>query len=293
MIYMNISHWFLPHKDTHQKATLISWEGMVIYILLFMLLQVSFHIAGFLSPGILGTSSNITQAQIIELTNKEREKVGLAPLVANTALDTAAKDKAANIFSENYWAHFAPSGKTPWDFILGSGYKFSFAGENLAKNFYSPDEVVKAWMDSSTHKENLLNPRYKDIGIAVEDGILNGQKTTLVVQMFGTTTAFANIPTVKVAGQNLTVSKQEYESTPALVASVQSNFTIKPLMDPYIITKSFGTAVVVLVAALLILDFIVIKRRGVYRISSHHWGHMTFLAASALLILKSSPGSIL
>lgn len=66
------------------------------------------------------------------------------------------------MFDENYWAHFAPSGKSPWDFILGSGYKFTFAGENLAKNFYNSQDVMNAWMASKVgHKENLLNSKYQ------------------------------------------------------------------------------------------------------------------------------------
>src|SRR3972149_10682102 len=135
-------NWFLPHKDTHKKAQLISWEGIVIYILLFILLQVGFSIISYTKHGVLGISGNIDQKKLIELTNKEREKLGLSQLVENPALDQAAELKAQNMFSENYWSHFAPSGKSPWDFILGSGYKFSFAGENLAKNFYNADEVV-------------------------------------------------------------------------------------------------------------------------------------------------------
>lgn len=290
---MSIHHWFIPHKDTHQKAFLISWEGLVVYILLFILLQVSFSIVGFAKPGILGTSSNITQAKIIELTNIERQKLGLSPLAENSDLDSAAQNKAANMFSENYWAHFAPSGKTPWDFILSSGYKFSFAGENLAKNFYNPNEVINAWMASPTHQENLLNPKYKDIGIAVEDGVLNGQKTTLVVQMFGTTASFVNTPSIKVSNQNLPVSKNEYQGKPALVASVQTTFAAKPLIDPYILTKSFASVVITLMVLLLVIDFVVLKRRGVFRISSQHFGHMIFLSGSMALILLSNPGTIL
>ena len=170
-------NWFLPHKDTHKKAHLISWEAILIYVLFFMLLQVGFSIISYTKPGVLGITANIDQKKVIELTNIEREKKGLPPVLENEALDKAARLKAENMFSENYWAHFAPSGKTPWDFILGAGYHFTFAGENLAKNFYSSDEVVAAWMASPTHRDNLLNSHYKDIGIAVTEGILNGQKT--------------------------------------------------------------------------------------------------------------------
>ena len=291
---MDIKHWFLPHKETHKKARLISWEGIVVYILLCILLQVSFQIIGFMKPGVLGTSTNITLSQIIELTNKERVKAGLEPLREDMNLDVAAKQKALNMFSENYWAHFAPSGKTPWDFIIASGYRFSFAGENLAKNFYSPEEVVSAWMVSPTHRENLLNPKYKDIGISIEDGVLNGQKTTLVVQMFGTTTTLVGAPSVKLAEKEIQVSQEDLNK-PSVFAAAQTNpyLNIKPVFDPFLVNKYLGLMLIAFVFSLLLLDLVILKKRGVIRLGSYHLSHMVFLTFSAIIIFLSIPGSIL
>ena len=291
---MALHHWFIPHKDTHKKAHLISWEGLVIYIMLFILLQVGFSIVGYVKPGTLGISSSIDQKRLIELTNNERERMGLGPLSENEALAKAAAAKAQNMFSENYWAHFAPSGKTPWDFILGSGYKFTYAGENLAKNFYNSEDVVSAWMVSKTHKDNLLNPKYKDIGIAVVDGVLNGQKTTLVVQEFGTTEVLAAKPMFEIGNQEITVSKHEYSEKPTLVASaVESNLSVKPLFDPYLATKTAGFSVVIFMGILLSVDLLILYRRGIFRISSHHLAHMSILSITAAGLILSSPGSIL
>lgn len=286
-------HLFIPHKDTHKKAHLISWHGLLIWVLVFILLQVSFSILGNIKPGVLGISSSIDQKSVIELTNKEREKLGLSDVVENSALDQAAQAKAQNMFAENYWSHFAPSGKSPWDFILGSGYKFTYAGENLAKNFYSSEDVVKAWMDSPTHRDNLLNPNYQDIGIAVVDGVLNGQKTTLVVQEFGTTSLIAHQPTVSVSGKDLPVSKDDYNSQPTLVASVQTNIDRQPLFDPYKVYKTFGVGLLALISGLLVIDFIILRRRGVFRQMSHHFANLSFLAAGLVGIFMSEPGNIL
>lgn len=292
---MNIHHWFLPHKETHQKAKLISWEGMLIFILLFILLQVSFSIVGIAKPGILGTSSTITAAKIIQLTNAERAQVGLNPVVENSVLDAAAQLKAQNMFAENYWAHFAPSGKTPWDFILGSGYKFSFAGENLAKSFQSDQDVVSAWIASSPHKENLLNPKYQDIGIAVEDGVINGQKTTLVVQMFAAPAVLAANPQLSAGGKKIELKSEEIPVKPQLVAAVQTAGLIgsKPLINPSQVTKSLGFMAIFFISLLLVLDFISLKRRGVARIGSHHLIHVAFLSVSIIIVLIARPGGII
>lgn len=277
-------NWFLPHKDTHKKAHLISWEGLVIYILIFILLQVGFSIISYSKPGVLGISGNIDQKKLIELTNIERQKMGLSPVLENSALDQAAAAKAQNMFAENYWAHFAPSGKTPWDFILGSGYKFSYAGENLAKNFTNSDDIVKAWMASPSHKDNLLSPKYKDMGIAVADGVLNGQRTTLVVQEFGTTENLAAKPVVDV----------QSGSKPQLIAvASETKSAVKPLIDPFAFYKMTGFFLIVLITALLAIDVWVLKKRGVFRISSHHIAHMALLSLAAGSLFIASPGAIL
>ncbi len=287
-------NWFLPHKDTHKKAHLISWEGLLIYILFFILLQVGFSIVSYTNPGVLGISGNVDQKKLIELTNIERQKKGLSPVSENSALDRAALLKAQNMFTENYWAHFAPSGKTPWDFILGAGYKFTFAGENLAKNFSDSDDVVKAWMESPTHRDNLLNPKYQDIGIAVEEGVLNGQKTILVVQEFGSTSALAAKPAVEVQGKQIEVQKQEYNSKPELVSVASAtNLNPKSLLDPYQVYKTAGFSIIALIAVLLTLDIWVLRRRGVFRLSSHNIAHMALLSLAAGSLIVLNPGAIL
>ncbi len=291
---MSLRNWFLPHKDTHKKAHLISWEAILIYALFFILLQVGFSIVSYTKPGVLGITANIDQKKLIELTNIEREKKGLGKVAENEALDKAAKLKADNMFAENYWAHFAPSGKTPWDFIMGAGYHFTFAGENLAKNFYSSNEVVSAWMASTSHRDNLLNPNYKDIGIAVEEGILNGQKTTLIVQEFGTTEAIASKPSVEVQGKEIQVPAKDLatKSDLVLVAS-QTNSNTNTIADPYQISKIAGISIIILVATLLFIDILVLKRRRVSRISSVNVAHMALLSLAAGSLFMAQPGVIL
>lgn len=293
VIWRKIHHWFIPHKDTHQKAHLISWEALLFYVLILIFLQVGFSILGYAKPGVLGINANIDQKRLIELTNTERSKKGLPPVLENEALNKAAVLKAQNMFEENYWAHFAPSGKTPWDFILGSGYHFTYAGENLAKNFYESEDVVSAWIGSPIHRDNLLNSKYNDIGIAVVEGTLNGQKTTLIVQMFGTVQGIASQPLVNAGGSQLAVPKNNLLNPPQLSASIQNKPKIQSLIDPYSVTKTSGLAIIFLIGTLLILDLYFIKRRGIFRISSQHVAHLSILSLALAGILTSSPGSIL
>jgi hypothetical protein len=328
---MSIHHLFLPHKQTHKKAKLISWQALLIYALLFINLEGAFSVVSYLKPGILGTTSNISASRIIELTNQERAKSGLSPLAENSQLSQAAAAKASNMFEENYWAHFSPSGKDPWGFILGAGYRFTVAGENLAKNFTNSEDVVVAWMNSTSHKENIMNPKYKDIGIAVEDGDLQGQRTTLVVQEFGATeapvagvvalapqvaptTQPTSVPTaapsvspteeptpspepiIYISGQQLKVPPEDFNNQEnlSLVASVKPPAVSgKPLFDPFVVTKVVGISLAGLIAFLLMLDFMVLRSRGVFRFSSHHLANLSLILVLILGLLIVARGSIL
>lgn len=322
--------WFIPHRDTHKKAHLISWQAILIYILLFGILQLSFKYVNVTHPGVLGIASNVDQKKLIELTNVERQKLGLSAVRENSELDAAAAAKAQNMFAENYWAHYSPSGKDPWGFIQGAGYKFSVAGENLAKNFQTSDEVVQAWMNSPSHRDNMVNAKYQDIGIAVMNGTLNGEETTLVVQEFGSpapgfVAAVAAVPQgapaataqpatqTPEAGTSAQVQPTVHptqsptlaptpsaaptlapivQTSPANVASATKNAEITPLFDPFQVSKTVGLSVISLIIILLVVDFYVLRRRGVFRISSHHWAHLSVLGAAGGALLASHPGQI-
>lgn len=290
---MALHNWFLPHKDSHKKAHLLNLEAMLIYVLLFIGLQVGFSIFSYLKPGVLGIAGNIDTKKVIELTNIERAKKGLGVVSENESLNKAAYLKGQNMFAENYWAHFAPSGKSPWDFIQGAGYHFTYAGENLAKNFYNSDDVVVAWMNSPSHRDNLLNANYKDIGVAVVNGVLNGQETTLVVQEFGTTELIASKPTVSVSGKQVAISPETLNNVPQLVQGSETKLITPPALDPYLFTKYAGVSVISFLAGLMGIDLMVLKRRGVFRLGSHHIAHMSILGIAAATILASSPGAIL
>jgi uncharacterized protein YkwD len=291
---MKLSHFFLPHPETHSKAHLISSWALAVYLVLFLLLYSGIKTFTAYKPGVLGVESSISQQELIRLTNVERQKHGLAPVSEDSRLNTAALEKAKNMFEENYWAHYAPSGKDPWGFINGAGYKFTYAGENLAKSFYKSDEVVDAWMASRTHKENILNKHYKNIGIAVLEGTLNGEKTTLVVQEFGSPVDVAvaqapnsqmstgQVPAVQsIQTPNLNSSTGQAEAeesgpsaeseeiaqapTTASSSQVQSQTLVASekqtfedyMTDPYFAIKAAGFSLLFILFILLVVDLFV------------------------------------
>ena len=295
---MKLSHFFLPHPETHKKAHLLSFQALAVYIAFFVILSLTFRTVNVYKPGVLGVESSVSQQELIRLTNIERQKNGLPPVTEDPRLNAAALEKAKNMFEEDYWAHFSPSGKDPWGFINGAGYQFSYAGENLAKSFYQSDEVVKAWMASRTHKENILNKHYQNIGIAVVEGTLKGEKTTLVVQEFGTPVdvPLAQIPSTPEV-QSIQTETQQVAQAPqvksqTLVASQKQTFE-GSISDPYLAVKVAGLTLLFGLFILIALDLYIIRKRAVYRITARHLPHLALISVTASVLLNLSPGQIL
>ena len=109
-----------------------------------------------------------------------------------------------------------------------------------------------------------LNNKYQDIGVAVVDGILNGQKTTLIVQEFGTTEVFAGGPNVSVAGKDVPIPKTEYNNKPELLGSVQIPKTNPSLIDPYKVYKTVGVSLISLIGMLSSNLNAAVPERGEY-----------------------------
>lgn len=127
----------------------------------------------------------VLPAVLVDLTNEHRIANNGKALKINPALELAAQMKAKDMAENQYFAHTSPTGVTPWQWFTKAGYKYSYAGENLAINFTESVDVEKAWIESPTHHANLISDKFTETGIATYQGIYQGQTTTFVVQLFG------------------------------------------------------------------------------------------------------------
>ncbi|WEX02774.1 CAP domain-containing protein [Rhodococcus sp. RCBS9] len=118
------------------------------------------------------------------IVNAERTKTGKQPFTTSETLRSSACAKADHMLSQDYWAHTSPDGVTPWSFIEKAGYRYTTAGENLAKSYPDDASLVAAWMNSPSHRENVLGD-FKDQGICQKTGTLQGKTTTVTVQHVG------------------------------------------------------------------------------------------------------------
>jgi len=193
---------FIPSESNNFRAKAIHVDFLTYYLIFALFFTFAFKKTGNYFHNVLGFATDISIQKLYTLTNEERQKQNLPILSLNEKLSLAAQKKAEDMFLKNYWAHYAPDGVTPWNFILASGYQYEYAGENLAKNFLFSQDVVSAWMASKTHRENIEKKEYTEIGYAVVNGVLNGEETTLVIQMFG-----------KPAGSSVVASAQQSQQS--------------------------------------------------------------------------------
>jgi uncharacterized protein YkwD len=124
---------------------------------------------------------------IIELTNRSRIENGVHPLTESEKLTRAAEAKVNDMFGSQYFNHDSPNGDSSFVFVEAAGYSYRYAGENLVRNFVCAETAQQALMNSPSHRKNILNEEFDEIGVSIEQGILDGKKTILTVYFFGTT----------------------------------------------------------------------------------------------------------
>jgi len=136
-------------------------------------------------------------------------------------------------------------------------------------------------MASPTHRRNILDSRYKDIGIAVMDGYINGVETTLVVQMFGIQqTAVAEVSSANVVQQ-------------AIALETENKIVPQAIISPLDVKKTWSLAFAILIIFALSLDWFFVWKNNIIRISGKTWAHLTFFITLAVIIFIIRQGIIL
>ena len=126
-----------------------------------------------------------SEQAILAAMNRERNARGLGALRHNDKLSRAAGDRIGDMFAKNYFAHVSPDGVEPFVWASKRGYRYRLIGENLAVG-YRGTAVVDGWMRSPGHRENILQPSFDEVGIAIADGSpRRGYRGPTVVAMYG------------------------------------------------------------------------------------------------------------
>lgn len=309
-------HYFVPHHRNNFRALTLQSSFLVFYPILLIFFLVFVWQFGAIRPEVLGIFSKINIQEVIETTNKVRAQNGKPILQPNEALINAANQKAQDMVKNGYWAHISPAGKTPWDFIKENGYFYSVAGENLARDFYDVPSMISAWMASPSHRANILNSDFSEIGVGMAQGNMGGRETIFVVQMFATPAtgiqlAQTKSPQTEVVALPKTITqKLELEGketsqgeTPAPVfvqpqaagevIDVEKLAGKTPLLDYFTLQKSLALAVITFLFVLFLFDFVFAIRLRLVRSVGHPFAHLSFLLLALFFIWYTNAGMII
>ncbi len=306
-----LRHLFTPHHTNNFRARLLHNSGIFAIIGILVVTNIFLRLLDNPALHILGFTSSVTIDEVVRATNEQRVGAGLKPLSYNEKLADAARRKAANMLAENYWAHNSPSGKTPWVWFKEAGYNYIYAGENLAKDFGDTSRMMSAWMASPTHKDNIVNAKYQEIGIAVVPGSLQGSDTVLVVQLFGASNGAGAVPQVASAKTATTTSTPVPAKTTPVVAEVKGeeiippppSATPTPAASPAQITppkynkfnlaRSLNLATTALFILALIIDLYLAESQRLSRRVGNNWAHILFINLILLATTIVNAGKIL
>jgi len=251
---IRIHHYFIPHKHNGYRPHVFRFASVLVIALVLVVLESAYLIqTNFILPhtNFLGA---VLPGALISLTNDDRVANDVPTVIENDQLTQAAQDVANDMATKGYFAHISPDGKDPWYWLAQVGYKYQYAGENLAVNFTDSSAVESAWMASPTHHANIVKPQYTQIGIGVANGTYQGKDATFVVSFFGTPetalsqsqepVAVASPPKAVEVGIASPVAVSTGTSTTAPIAQIlgtQVQATATPAILPSSITNFFTT----------------------------------------------------
>ncbi len=217
--------YFIPHLGNEHQPHFLRHESMFALFMLVIIIELGFLVQVFVVFDKTKFLSAVLPGVLETLANEEREDLNVPPLKENPLLMQAAQMKAEDMAKNSYFAHTSPTGITPWYWFDQVGYRYVHAGENLAVNFSESSDVGKAWMNSPTHKANIIKKDYTEIGIGVASGVYQGRNTVFVAQLFGTP-AVAFQPSVPEAINPVVPATIQPNTTPSV------NPTVKPTPKP-------------------------------------------------------------
>jgi energy-coupling factor transporter transmembrane protein EcfT len=174
-------------KSINNKNTKpLSFENKTFSVFLFIIIFAELIFLGNLFNYFGFNPATIIVSQLIGDANTNRSQNGLSVLVENEVLNKAAEMKAKDMAEKSYFSHTTPENRKFTYFLDTAGYDFKYAGENLAVTQQNTEDVAKAWMESPTHRANILRSKYNEIGMAMATGTYKNAQVVFIAQYFGT-----------------------------------------------------------------------------------------------------------
>lgn len=211
-------HRHKPRNVSAKAFERVYWPYLPLVLIVSILLMMSGQ-SGALSSAIRHPSGNVlayatsmSSSGLLSSTNSQRASNGVGGLSLNSKLNSSAQAKANDMAARNYWSHNTPEGDAPWVFVTAQGYAYQKLGENLAAGFSSEDAAIGGWMASASHRANLLDPAFSEVGFGFANNenytAAGGGPMTIVVAHYGK-------PSVLAAAQSAPPSVSKPSATKA------------------------------------------------------------------------------
>jgi hypothetical protein len=183
-------------RGLHRRAfDKVYWPYIPVVIAVSLLLGIGMNSGNLEAyvrhPGgrVLSYANSMTISSLLADTNAAREANGAGDLGLNQQLDAAAQANADDMAARNYWSHYTPDGNPPWVWVTAQGYSYQKLGQNLATGFSDEQSTIDGWMNSPPHRENLLDPSFKDVGFGFANNpnytAAGGGPMTIIVAFYG------------------------------------------------------------------------------------------------------------
>jgi hypothetical protein len=183
---VNINVMAQKHKKHIFHLRRVGLLGVLVLAFFIVRADASQLPGGLRSSQVLAYATEMSRSGLLSGTNAARAANGLGGLALNSQLNNAAQAKAQHMADNNYWAHVAPDGTQPWYFFTQAGYNYIRAGENLAYGFMSSQGAIDGWMNSPSHRANIVG-NYNDVGFGIVNtpNYQSSGEQTIVVAHYG------------------------------------------------------------------------------------------------------------
>lgn len=234
-LHHHLLDYFLPHRRNNYHPNLFSAVSIAVLVFAVIVFEGAYLVQTkyvFFNTNFL---ASVLPGALVALTNQDRAIQGLAGVTQDALLDKAAQAAAEDMAVNGYFAHISPDGKDPWYWLNQAGYTYSYAGENLAVNFTDSTNVESAWMESPTHRANIVKREYTHVGFGTANGMYEGKETTFVVEFFAAPAATE----VAVATTNVAIATT---SSATEIATTTSTSTAQVLGSQTVVADTTGAA---------------------------------------------------
>lgn len=274
---MRVKDHLVPHAGNKHHPHLLRHRSLIGMSAILVAVKAFAFLIPLMVPGATLADTipaePITKTAIIERTNAARTTLGLPELVTDNRLALAAQKKADDMVANGYFSHTAPNGDTALDLIRNADYPIHYAAENLAVHFVKADDVQQGWMNSPTHRLNIIDPRYKDIGVGVANGYFERQESTFVVALMGSPKETKNLSTASLSTETM------LPGTAYADASLGSFFSAASL-DGF--SREFSLYMIALLTGLMLLTLSIRFRQ--YHIAS--MSHAMAVVALSIILMQ-------